>query len=157
MGNRACVVFHDADAISPACYLHWNGGPESVYAFLAELKRRNVHLYDPAYRAARFLHVVGDFFDEVAAGASGLGVLPPPKRLTPRWLSELDEAAEDNGVYLVSLRDDGEWIVRRFFRGRFLKDAEVAKEKENALSHLYNTGSPSIAETFASIRPRIQK
>ncbi len=38
MGNRATIIFTDGKkSFSPAVYLHWNGGPESVYAFLEEL------------------------------------------------------------------------------------------------------------------------
>ena len=40
MGNRAAVVFTKGEEISPAVYLHNNGGPESIYSFLAELNRR---------------------------------------------------------------------------------------------------------------------
>lgn len=40
MGNRAYVVFEDRQGNrSPAVYLHWNGGPESIYAMLDTLAR----------------------------------------------------------------------------------------------------------------------
>ena len=62
MGNRATVIFQAQDTISPAIYLHWNGGPESVYQFLDELDRRKVR-GDADYEAARFVKIVGEFFD----------------------------------------------------------------------------------------------
>ncbi len=67
MGNRGTVIFSNqaGDEFSPAVYQHWNGGPESVYAFLDELDRRGVRGADDlAYQAARFVHIVGDFFDQ---------------------------------------------------------------------------------------------
>jgi hypothetical protein len=38
MGNRAYVVFESGNERSPAIYLHWQGGPESIYAFLHALR-----------------------------------------------------------------------------------------------------------------------
>ena len=95
MGNRAYVIFEDKDSqtFSPAIYLHWNGGPESVYAFLDELDRRGVRA-DQEYEAARFVQVVGEYFmpDQLS-----LGVVSGPTSAADlgRW------AREDNGLYLV--------------------------------------------------------
>ena len=60
MGNRAIVIFKDGEEYSPHVYLHWNGGIESVAAFLTEMNRRGWHRTD--YAAARFCQVVGEFF-----------------------------------------------------------------------------------------------
>jgi len=95
MGNRAYVIFEDKDSktFSPAIYLHWNGGPESVYAFLDELDRRGVRA-DQEYEAARFVQIVGEYFmpDQLS-----LGVTSGPSSAADlgRW------AREDNGLYLV--------------------------------------------------------
>ena len=65
MGNRAIVIFSDKEEknILPAVYLHWNGGPESIYAFLDELDRRKVG-DNRHYETARFIQIVGEFMDE---------------------------------------------------------------------------------------------
>ena len=95
MGNRAYVIFEDKESksFSPAIYLHWNGGPESIYAFLDELDRRGVRS-DQEYEAARFVQIVGEYFmpDQLS-----LGVTSGPSSAADlgRW------AGEDNGLYLV--------------------------------------------------------
>ena len=95
MGNRAYVIFEDKESksFSPAIYLHWNGGPESVYAFIDELDRRGVRA-DQEYEAARFVQIVGEYFmpDQLS-----LGIVSGPSSATDlgRW------AGEDNGLYLV--------------------------------------------------------
>jgi hypothetical protein len=130
MGNRANVIFVTGDGgmrpreISPAIYLHWNGGPESVYAFLAELDRRNVRA-DAEYEAARFVHVVGDFFDSDLGPRSwtpgecqeyeglSLGIINGPKEITPEALANLRTDNGDNGFYVVDRSGDG-LKMRRF-------------------------------------------
>lgn len=122
MGNRATVIFWDAStkACSPAVYLHWNGGPDSVYGFLEELDRRNVRA-DQEYECARFIQIVGEFFSqsyapptdgdphgiyrESAFGLS-LGVVNGPtqaamKRSVPKALEGVMTDHGDNGFYLV--------------------------------------------------------
>ena len=95
MGNRAYVIFEDKESksFSPAIYLHWNGGPESIYAFLDELDRRGVRS-DQEYEAARFAQIVADYFmpDQLS-----VGVMSGPSSAADlgRW------AKEDNGLYLV--------------------------------------------------------
>ena len=59
MGNRAIIRFDDDTA--PELYLHWNGGPESVLAFVeytAE-KMGNSHNH---YFPARLTQVIGNFY-----------------------------------------------------------------------------------------------
>lgn len=75
MGNRGNVVFSNKDwtEFSPCVYLHWNGGPESVYGFLEELNRRKIRA-DQCYEAARFIQIVGEFFDQKTISTTSLGV-----------------------------------------------------------------------------------
>lgn len=107
MGNRAYVIFEDKESqhFSPAIYLHWNGGPESVYAFLDELDRRCVRA-DQEYEAARFVQIVGEYFmpDQLS-----LGVTSGPSSAAElgRW------AKEENGLYLVCRAEPRR--VRRFW------------------------------------------
>lgn len=131
MGNRAHVIFTNADetSISPAIYLHWNGGPESVYAFLAELDRRGIRA-DQEYDAARFAAIVGQFFDQDYYSDTSLGIKNGPDKISAESLVPYDHG--DNGIYVVN-RDGGPPIVRRFF-GNFQtgKVKEISREEVNA-------------------------
>lgn len=174
MGNRAIVVFHspgnpdakERDQISPAIYLHWNGGPESIYGFLDELDRRNVRTSaaDIGYEAARFVHVVGDFFDggsEKEAGGLSLGIYPGPKSITVKSLAAIPADNGDNGVYVITRHDTkGKRTVRRFTfypTGREWTADEVKAEHDAAVAHSYNTGEGSIRDQFVAMRPKISK
>ena len=176
MGNRAHVIFEADGRISPAIYLHWNGGPESVYPFLDELDRRRVR-GDTNYSAARFAHIVGDFFDQDKVDAYSLGICNGPKEITPEALRPYDHG--DNGVYVVS-RDNGKRKVRRFRRvlqtpdvaGRGVYEMReasteaVERERQEAYKHAYNRRDvllpgqeqevDTIAETFERLRPKIE-
>lgn len=68
MGNRANVHFVDNDI---HVYLHWNGGIESVAAFLQQTANiMGNRTGDAQYFTARFIQVVGNFF----GGNTSLGV-----------------------------------------------------------------------------------
>lgn len=102
MGNRAIVVFKDGTEYSQAVYLHWNGGAESVMAFVHEMQRRNWIRTD--YAAARFCQVVGEYFtgieeSEYPDDGLSLGTYDAPKNA-----EELEAMSPgDNGVFVVSL------------------------------------------------------
>lgn len=163
MGNRAAVVFTNKSAspteISPAVYLHWNGGPESIYAFLQELRRRRC-TGDVSYTSARFVHVVADFFDQEEVTACSLGIEPPPAEISTEGLASLANQADDNGVFVIS-PGEKDWNVRRFVlcmdhKVREMKKREVAAEKKAALNHPYNANpDDSIASAFIKMRPKI--
>lgn len=112
MGNRATVTFHKTED-EPAVYLHWNGGPESVYAFLEEFKKRN-YGHDEQYDTARFAQVVGEFFDP---DALSLGILP----------SASDPG--DNGIYYIANKQ----VVRRIVDGVEWSKAKVTRERNKAV------------------------
>lgn len=102
MGNRANVIFCNGERISPCIYLHWNGGPDSVYAFLEELDRRKVRP-DAEYEAARFCQLVGEFFDQrKELGGLSLGVLNGPSEISVEALGRLMTDQGDNGFYVVN-------------------------------------------------------
>lgn len=84
MGNRAVVVFGEGDN-APAVYLHWNGGRESVQAFIDYLNDKGVRADD--YAVARFAQVVGNYF----GGTYSLGAG------TASYYGDQG----DNGVYVV--------------------------------------------------------
>jgi hypothetical protein len=160
MGNRANVLFVDGEHLSPAVCLHWNGGPESVYAFLAEMERRKCRIAgDPAYGSARFAHIVCDFFDKDSAGALSVGLLAAPKSLSLEDLEPLNHG--DNGIYVVETVRNGSvaWKMRRF-RGHPLRELdpdEVEQERKYALEHDYNTGEDPISADFLKLRPVVER
>src|SRR4051794_11248585 len=165
MGNRAAVAFTKGDDISTAVYLHHNGGPESVYAFLAELNRRRCgrgqHVI---FVAARFAHVVGDFFDSDEATHSSIGILNGPAKISVEGLGTLADTADDNGVYVVNLDDPNKWAIRRFVSDRELTKREVDRERRAAGKHFFMTGDcedgkkvESIHETFLRLRPKVSQ
>lgn len=150
MGNRAAVVFESDGNFSPVVYLHWNGGPESVWAFLAELDRRGIR-EDADYEAARFIHVVGDFFDNEKTTGLSLGVLNLPKGFPkPGALKILDPG--DNGIYIINRKDRK---ITRFRYGNTHTAEEVAEEFKAAMAHDYNK-SDGIPATFLKARPKVE-
>jgi len=165
MGNRANVVFSDKDwkELSPAIYLHWNGGPESIYAFLAEMEVRE-HRADQCYEAARFIQLVGEFFDQDKIGTTSLGVanVSGEGDLKER-LDKVRTDPGDNGFYVVC-REGGGLMVRRFVeeyrdeKGEPYKDGarlvevhdeKVRRERDEAVKHETFKG---IGEWFAGFR-----
>lgn len=149
MGNRAYVIFEDQESqsFSPAIYLHWNGGPESVYAFLDELDRRGVRA-DQEYEAARFVQVVGEYFmpDQLS-----LGIVSGPSSAgdLSRW------AREDNGLYLVCRT-----APRRVRRLWWDWQAEVLTEwttrKVNAERKAAYQNIADSSQSYAKIGPQLQ-
>ena len=85
MGNRAVIKFEGSDI---GIYLHWNGGVESVLAFLKAAKELGVRdpLCDPPYFTARLVQIIGNFF----GGTLSLGV---------GMADQMD--ASDNGTFVI--------------------------------------------------------
>ena len=88
MGNRAIVKPVDKNI---GVYLHWNGGIDSVTAFLKYCELRGFRNFEDSYGLARFCQVVGNFF----GGGLSVGVLDD--------IGETEDDAEwvDNGIYVV--------------------------------------------------------
>ena len=163
MGNRANVIFtaHNHTEIGPAVYLHWNGGPESIYPFLDELDRRGMRTGDVSYETARFIHVVCDFMDQDEVTTISVGVSTGPSEIAVESLQPYNPG--DNGVYVVE-RGKDKRLVRRFVVGASWSDPlrevsaeEVLQECERANAHPYNSPAEgqSIAEIFGRIRPTV--
>jgi hypothetical protein len=113
MGNRATVVFTDGKGnYSCAVYLHWNGGAESIYSFIEELDRRKIRT-DQDYECARFIQIVGEFFDQDKIGGLSLGVANGPKTDSLKDLNNIPTDHNDNGLYLVN-RTTNPLTMRRF-------------------------------------------
>jgi len=92
MGNRAIIITKDGfenDGIG--VYLHWNGGRDSVEAFLKYCELRNFRSPDTdCYGWARFVQVVANFF-----GMGGLSVG------IDKYSNLPDGDFCDNGVYII--------------------------------------------------------
>ncbi len=156
MGNRATIVFTDEaeKEIGPAVYLHWNGGPESIYVFLDELQRRKCGSQDVSYVTARFIHVVCDYFDMDAVGSKSVGVHNGPRSIGRREMKLVDYGC-DNGVYVVCFAKEGRRI-RRFFSGVEVPQVDVEAERRDAYQHEYIT-SGNIHQALFEQRPIIER
>ena len=117
MGNRAIVKPVGNDI---GVYLHWNGGIDSVTAFLKYCELKDFRGFDDPYGIARFCQVVGNFF----GGGLSLGIETDVK--------ETEEYAEwiDNGIYVVKgweiVRHVGEYEGREGYdMDEMLKEIDV--------------------------------
>lgn len=88
MGNRAIIKPEGKDI---GVYLHWNGGIDSVTAFLKYCELRRFRGFDDDYGMARFCQVVGNFF----GGSLSIGI--------ETGVIENEDYAKfiDNGIYVV--------------------------------------------------------
>lgn len=82
MGNRANLVLKDHNL---SIYLHWNGGPESVAAFLAY--GEEVGLRHDSYYPPRLAQIIGNFFGGTTSLGLSFGTDP--------------QIHADNGIYTV--------------------------------------------------------
>ena len=92
MGNRAVIAFKGNDL---GIYLHWNGGEESVKAFVDTAKALGVR--NPcrdSYGITRMVQIIGNFF----GGTLSLGI---------GKADHLDDS--DNGTYTI----DENWNFTR--------------------------------------------
>jgi hypothetical protein len=115
MGNRAVIAFQDGSLEhvqlnAPGIYLHWNGGPESVTAFLDAAKELGVRREDE-YGAARLCQIIGNWF----GGTLSIGV---------GTCRNMDTDNGDNGTYVVDLENHGWTIARRIHGSNYGKYAQ---------------------------------
>lgn len=96
MGNRAVIT---NDMNGTGIYLHWNGGRDSVEAFLKYCELRGFRADD--YGLARLAQVIGNFF----GGGLSIGIGPT---------KSLDTDNGDNGTYIIK---GWKIIGRKFFEG----------------------------------------
>ena len=104
MGNRAVITTKENfDNNGVGIYLHWNGGYDSVSAFLKYCELKGYRTPDTdCYGWARLCQVIGNFF----GGSTSIGI---------DVIDKLDCNNYDNGVYIV----EGWKIVdRKYFKGR---------------------------------------
>ncbi len=84
MGNRAVVIFKEEPSVG--VHLHWNGGPESILAFLQDMSEQEKECRGPV----AFIQTVANFMD-----FDGLSLYLG----TP---DSLDRDNGDNGTYHVA-------------------------------------------------------
>lgn len=162
MGNRSYVVIKQTRGketfYSPALYLHWNGGPESVYGFLDYARAHDVRT-ETAYGMARLCQIACNFFGgtlsvglENVCGAKSLENFQPG----------------DNGLFVVEWKDGKRTVERMVshwvsepeseFGGhsepRWFTPEEVAEEERAAYRHEYHTGEKPIKRDIAEKNDR---
>lgn len=99
MGNRAVITASTATSTGVGIYVHWNGGLESVLAFLHVAKQRGYRdpTNDSAYGMARLCGLICEFFGLKSSTCVGIG-----------QLKELDCDNRDNGVYVIG----PDWTIK---------------------------------------------
>ena len=102
MGNRAVITIQSDAEFKLGLYLHWNGGRDSVEAFLAYCKLKGYRSPEfDNYGWARLCQVIGNFF----GGENSIGF---------DFFCNLDCKNGDNGVYVI---EKWEIIGREYFEG----------------------------------------
>ena len=107
MGNRAIISCKNMKN-EPAIYLHWNGGPESILAFLHAAKDLGIRSPggDDSYFLARFAQIIGNWFGgELSVGICSLG----------------DGEVGDNGHYILG----NDFSIRERRGNRYGSDKNV--------------------------------
>lgn len=108
MGNRAVITTSKSSNVAESSdlgiYLHWNGGRDSVEAFLTYCKIHGFRSPDSGnYGWARLVQVISNFF-----GGDGLSIGLDK-------CSNLDCDNYDNGVHII---EGWEIVGRHYFEGR---------------------------------------
>lgn len=114
MGNRAVITASTTQTTGVGIYVHWNGGLESVLAFLHVAKERGYRdtTYDTTYAMARLCGLVCEFFDLKSSTCVGIG-----------QLKELDCDNRDNGVYVIG----ADWTIK----SRWGEGSDLSKTLES--------------------------
>jgi len=138
MGNRAVITTTEKKM---GVYLHWNGGRDSVEAFLkyCELRKFRSPSHD-CYGWARLCQIISNFFN---ADVLSIGIDTYDRLDTNNW---------DNGVYVI----DGWQIVDRlFFDGEeqyiynldeMLHDIDKSQPKEQQLGAYLDAEEIQVSE-----------
>lgn len=101
MGNRAVITTNQKRKNKVGIYVHWNGGRDSVEAFLSYCKIRKFRgPVSDCYGMARLVQVIANYF----GGDLSIGV---------DLVSNLDCDNGDNGVYVIN--DNWKIVKREYF------------------------------------------
>lgn len=118
MGNRAVITASKTRTKGIGIYLHWNGGEESVQAFLDVAKARGFRdpSSDESYGLARLCGLIHEFFGVDQDTSLGIGTL-----------EQLDCDNYDNGVYVIGK----DWqVVDRWGKGSRTFNIDQARAGE---------------------------
>lgn len=120
MGNRAVITTVGEDKNRIGIYLHWNGGPESVLAFLQAAKQLGVRSpkNDGAYGAycfARLTQIIANYL----GGNLSIGV---------GTIDHLDCDNFDNGMYEIGA--DFEIVNRQFTTSKKMRVEDLSEEEK---------------------------
>lgn len=134
MGNRAII---QPQGKNIGVYLHWNGGRDSVEAFLKYCKLRDFRPFEDGYGMARFIQVVANFF----GGSLSIGIGEAATEEDLDWL--------DNGVYIVKGWDI---VDRKVWEGYeesnnydvddFVKEIDACQPESDRLGKDYFNSAP---------------
>ena len=109
MGNRAVITTKEKKI---GVYLHWNGGRDSVTAFLTYCKMKGYRTPESDnYGWARLCQVIGNFF----GGEYSIGI---------DEYDVLDTDNGDNGVYII---ENWEIVDREFYNGAEQNNHDLLK------------------------------
>ena len=105
MGNKAVITTKENfENNGIGIYLHWNGGRDSVEAFLTYCHKRGFRApSEDNYGFARLTQVIANFF-----GGDGLSI-------GVDTINHLDCDNGDNGVYII---EGWEIVGRKYFEGK---------------------------------------
>jgi len=115
MGNRAMISFKEDGQdkqLAPSIYLHWQGGRDSVEAFLAASQTLGIRGNDATYCIGRMAQVIGN----ALGGTLSLGV-GCYGNFGTEWL--------DHGVYWIK---DWEIVDREL--PSFFEDGEFKEQRD---------------------------
>jgi hypothetical protein len=118
MGNRAVITASKTRTKGVGIYLHWNGGEESVQAFLDVAKARGFRdpSSDETYGLARLCGLIHEFFGVDQDTSLGIGTL-----------EQLDCDNYDNGVYVIGK----DWqVIDRWGKGSRTFNIDQARAGE---------------------------
>lgn len=116
MGNRAVITTAPYNKRNIGIYVHWNGGQESIEAFLTAAKELGYRdPTDSSYGMARLCQLIGLFFGADDSCSIGIG-----------RCDELDCDNGDNGVWLIGPG----WTLAGQLDKRTLKPVELRDNPE---------------------------
>ena len=139
MGNRAVITFAPEGEPAVGVYVHWNGGRESVKAFIDTCKARGYRCpaRDGSYAMAGLIGVIREFFGH---SALNVGV---------DMLTRLDCDNWDNGVYQIGENWE---IVGRWGKGS--ESLQVTREPLGTADRIkYQAIMERLAESLKAAQP----
>ena len=139
MGNRAVITFAPEGEAAVGIYIHWNGGRESVKAFIDTCKARGYRCpaRDGSYAMAGLVGVIREFFGH---SALNVGV---------DMLTRLDCDNWDNGVYQIGENWE---IVGRWGKGS--ESLQITREPLGTADRIkYQAIMERLAESLKAAQP----